>query len=535
MTAQIQAILWAQFRVLRNLLPRTDVGTIAIWLISLIWYGIYAAIAVVLAAFLPQEPLPEIRRFLPVGLLAMLLFWQIFPLMTLSGGWSIELSKLLAYPIREKTLFAVEVLLRLTTAPEMIIILAGLTVGLFRHPDLPWPRALLLLLYLPLNLFLSLAIRGLVRRLLSRQRLKTVLLILFVTLSVLPSLALNTGLGGRIKVIFLAGSRLPGVPWRELSSLVLNPWPFWPFCLVCVSIGLACWWAQAEFARIVHSDQSAFPDSRASGGKGSGGRSWSEVLFRFPSRLFNDPLAALIEKELRILSRSPRFRFIFGMASLFSVAVFFPLAYGRMGSSLAAQNYLPALNIYGLLILGETLLWNTFGFDRGAAQLYFVAPVPLASVLRAKNVVAAFAIALMTLMITVVGSLFRRSYRVEDFAGSILLTSVLTVFFLAFGNFTSVRMPRPMDPNQAMKNQNNGKASALLLLAALLLVMPIGLAIAARWAFDAEWAFFGVLAIDFLCGLAIYQVATENAIERAEHDREKILDLLSQGDNPIES
>jgi hypothetical protein len=239
MTGQIQAILWAQFRVFRNVLPRTDLGTIAVWLVSLLWYGAYAAIAGGLAIFVPQLPLPELHRLLPLSLLLMLLFWQLFPLMTLSGGWSIELAKLLVYPIQQKTLFAVEVLLRITTAPEMLIVLTGLTVGLLRHSSLWWPRVVMLLLFVPLNLFLSLAIRGLAGRVLSRNRLKTLLLILFLILSVLPSLALNTSLGARLKVFLLASSRVPGTPWREFSALVLGAQPLLPFCLVSLSISLA--------------------------------------------------------------------------------------------------------------------------------------------------------------------------------------------------------------------------------------------------------------------------------------------------------
>lgn len=215
--------------------------------------------------------------------------------------------------------------------------------------------------------------------------------------------------------------------------------------------------------------------------------------------------------------------------------MFFPLAYGTKGASVLARNYLPAVNTYGLLIIGETLLWNTFGFDRRAAQLYFVCPVSLKTVFLAKNIVAVSLVALMTMLIWLAGGLLRSFLRVQDLAASLLLTAVLTVFFLAFGNFTSVWMPRPIDPNQAMKNQNNAKASALLLLGAALLVIPIGLAVVARWAFNAEWAFFAVLLADLLAGIILYQVATDSAIERAERDREQMLRLLAGDSDPVSS
>src|SRR3954453_12983247 len=113
MRYQIAAIFWAQWRTVRNHLPRTGAGTVLLWLLSALWYAVFAAIGLALAFLFASEPLGEIRKYLPFGLLEVLLFWQIFPLMTLSGCWSLELHKLVIYPIRARTLFWIEVLLRL--------------------------------------------------------------------------------------------------------------------------------------------------------------------------------------------------------------------------------------------------------------------------------------------------------------------------------------------------------------------------------------------------------------------------------------
>jgi ABC-2 type transport system permease protein len=224
---------------------------------------------------------------------------------------------------------------------------------------------------------------------------------------------------------------------------------------------------------------------------------------------------------------------IFGMACLFSVVIFFPFAFGKSPNSFFAANYLPGVSAYGLLIVGEVLLWNTFGFDRKAAQLYFVAPVSFAQVLRAKNIVAFAVIGLMTLFIAFIGALFRTNVTFASFVSSVALTFVLTLFFLAFGNVTSVLMPRPIDPSQAFRNQNSAKTSLWLLLCFLVLLIPVGLAFVAKWAFDSDWAYFSVLAIDFVVGSVCYRVATDAAVTRAERDREKLIDTLSKGADPI--
>ncbi|MFZ0594918.1 MAG: hypothetical protein WAM39_30945, partial [Bryobacteraceae bacterium] len=84
MADQIRAILWAQFKSRRNTFPRTSLGTVLTGLVSLIWYGSFTVVAWALAEGAPHVLLRDVHRFLPLLLLWMFLFWQIFPLMTLS-------------------------------------------------------------------------------------------------------------------------------------------------------------------------------------------------------------------------------------------------------------------------------------------------------------------------------------------------------------------------------------------------------------------------------------------------------------------
>lgn len=62
----------------------------------------------------------------------------------------------------------------------------------------------------------------------------------------------------------------------------------------------------------------------------------------------------------------------------------------------------------------------------------------------------------------------------------------------------------------------------------------IGFAFLARWALhDNNWAFLGVLLVEFLIGLIVYGVATQSAVERGLRDREKLLEALSKGPSPV--
>ena len=63
-----------------------------------------------------------------------MVYWQIAPVISAGLGASLELRKLLIYPIPHGKLFTVEVLLRITNCAEMLILIAGAATGLLRNP-----------------------------------------------------------------------------------------------------------------------------------------------------------------------------------------------------------------------------------------------------------------------------------------------------------------------------------------------------------------------------------------------------------------
>ena len=71
-------------------------------------------------------------------------------------------------------------------------------------------------------------------------------------------------------------------------------------------------------------------------------------------------LAALIQKELRSLLRMPKFRVVFGMACVLGLAVFVPMTLNgnEAETGFMRNNLLPFVNLYGLLLLSDTLLLN---------------------------------------------------------------------------------------------------------------------------------------------------------------------------------
>ncbi len=255
-------------------------------------------------------------------------------------------------------------------------------------------------------------------------------------------------------------------------------------------------------------------------------------LVNVSGRVFSDPMAALLQKEFQSLIRMPRFRVIFGMACIFSVVIFVPMslnAAARGRDTFITNNFLPVATLYGLLLLSDALLLNVFGFDRRAAQIYFVAPVSFEVVLKAKNLTAIAFIAIQSGIVLLLGILLRVAVTPFNIANAIGAAAVVGLFFLTIGNLTSILMARPLDPKQTFRKQSGGKMQLWFLLSSVGMFLLVGFAFLARWALDSNWALLGVLLVEFIIGLIVYRIATQSAVERGLREREKLLDALSKG------
>jgi ABC-2 type transport system permease protein len=535
MWPQISAIAFAQFRIMRNHLPRTSVGSMLTWLLSMLWYGMFAAFGVSLAVVLPKTPIGVIQEWLPAGLLVVFLFWQLIPLFTLSSGWSLQLNKLQIYPVSNSALFGIEVVLRLSTAPEMILVLVGTMIGLVRHPAVPGVAPFLLLLYIPFNLFLSLAIRELLLHSFERNRFRELFAILLISIAVLPQILLRTEAGRRVQPYLLSASKGKGTPWHEVAVLSSTQISVLALAIAFLWIGAAYAAAKWQFQRSLLYEESfgsnapvvAIPAARRTK------QSFFQRVLDLPSRVLRDPGAALLEKELQSLLRMPRFRVMFGIACIFGVLIFLPMTLHRTGAGFIASNFLPVVNVYGLLLLGDVLLWNVFGFDRNAAALYFVTPVNFDVVLKAKNVAAIIFMLMQTVAVWVLAAALQVSVTPLGFINAFAASAVVAIFFLAIGNLSSVAIPKPMNPTQTFRKQASGRMQLRLTATSLGMILLLGFAFAARWALRTDWALLAVLAFEFLIGLIVYRVATESAVARGTRERERILAELSKGPNPI--
>ena len=515
---QARAILWAQWRSIRNFHPWAG----AVWgtLIAVIWYGMWFVASVAIARFLAAADLDTIQEALPAGFGLILLYWQAVPLLMAAGGAALDLRKLKAYPIPTQQLFFIEVALRSTAAPEMLMVLTGAAVGILINPRLAVASILAIPLYVLFNLLLALGIRDLMARLFARRKLREIAVLAFIALFTSFQLAIrNPQVFGIIRP-YVERLSWKGWPWIAASHaiegrLALGLAGLLGWCLVAGAFGL---W---QFRKTLAFDEA-----------GEVSRPRKPVPLSLP---LPDPLAALVEKEIRVLARSPRFRMVFFMGFTFGLVVWLPTAFDRPSAArgFIGTNYLTMVSLYSLLLLNEVCMFNAFGFDRSAAQIYFLAPVPLSRVLMGKNLAAAFFILLEIAAVTAACALLRMPVNTGKIAEALAVVAVTALFQLAAGNILSVRQARGVDPSASLRQSASGRQAGARLLTLPLSFVPAAFAYLARFAFDSEMAFFAVLAFEAVVGLVVYRIALESAVGFAEGEKETIVAALSAGTGPI--
>ncbi len=531
MSGPLRAILWAQWKTFLHFRSGGNLaGTALSGLILLGWFGLWTLIAASLGLLAAQPGAKStLEQALPRALFVACVLWQMVPLLMASQGASLELKKLLVYPIPPGQLFGVDVALRVTSSLEMLLLAAGLTVGLLLNSAVPLKVAPAVIVLLVLfNLLLASGLRQQLERWMARRRLGEILVLLLVAASALPQLLMVTGVPAPLRRIELV---LTGAwwPWSAAAHLALGhasaaSW------LTLLAWTTAAWtYGRWQFARNLRGDWDA---ASAAGAPLTRTRTRRDSVYGLPSRFLPDPLAALVEKELRSLVRSPRFRLVFLMGFTFGVVIFMPTML-RHGADTISTHRLTMVSAYSLLILGDAVFWNVFGFDRSAAQLYFLTPSPFSLALAGKNLAAAIFVLLEVTGVSVVWTLLRMPVNPDMLVEAYAVTIVLSLYLLGAGNLASVSYPRPVNPERSTGAVSSGRARLLLLLAYPVLALPVLLAFGAEYAFRSRPAFYVVLAFAAALGAAFYWVALGSAATKSQRSREQFLSSLSQTEGPV--
>jgi ABC-2 type transport system permease protein len=531
---QTLAILWAQWRSMINYNGRSsrDRRFPFALVFGIIWYGMWAFLAFgVMRIAADPSDLSLLRRAGPGSMLVIFIYWQIVPIILVSTGLSLDLNRLVVYPIQHASLFGIEVMLRITTCLEMVLILVGLMAGLSINPRVPIWAPMAIVVFGIFNLLVSTSVRDLLTRLLARKGYRELMVIGLVLLAALPQAVMMGGPPEKLRALIQPATSW-ATPWGATARIMTGSPDLVALAILIGFTGLAWLVGRSQFERSLRFDSAA---ARSAESAATGRFRVLERAMRLPLMLFRDPLAALVEKEARVLTRSARFRLLFLMGFSFGLIIWLPLAMRNDPDSLLRTNYLTIVSAYALMLLGEICFWNNLGMDRSAAQTYFVMPLDFSTVLIAKNLTAAFFIFFEIVTIAFFCAVLRMPVTAASITETLAVTAVLTIFLLAAGNMISTRYPRPVDPGQSWRSGSMGRVQAYLLLLYPIASAPIFLAYGARYAFDSELAFYAVLALNLVIGLVVYAISLESSVAAAEQRKEDMIMALSSTRGPVGS
>jgi ABC-2 type transport system permease protein len=537
----IAAILRAQFLSMRwgRATQSRGRGSVLRFVPLSIWYLFWLGIAACAFFLASLGDLAQLRRYLPLGFLGVTAYWQLMPLLSASMGMGLDLRKLRIYPARHLDLFAVEVLLCFTTAVEMLLVIAGGAAGLLTNEKaggfLAGPRiagaAALLVLF---NALLASGTRSLLGRLLAKRKIREVVILATTCLWMAPRLLMQLHIHPKWLGPVEQALRGPKFPWSAAAAAALGD--VTPFLTLGLWLVAALWFGRSQFERSLSYDVTA-AQAMVVVKDASRRRPLFDAFFAFPRLLWRDPLAAIVEKELRSLVRTPRFRMVFVMGFTFGILVWLPMVIGGNGIRQGSRSsyFLVFVCIYALTMLGQVTYWNCFGFDRSAALFYFAAPQPISQVLIGKNIAAMVFVYLdVTILSAVVGT-FHLASGWGQVGETMLVVGVCAVYLLGLGNMASVNYARPLNAENVSRGGGSGRSQGLLLVFYPLALLPVFLAYLARWALNSELAFAAVLAIAAAIGGAVYWIGLDSAVTAARVKREQLMMALTQGEGPVAS
>lgn len=532
----ILAILRAQWRSQRALGFRARRASA--WLsllLRIFFYCFWTSGAVGLAAMLGAvRNYQNLTLLTATCLLGITFYWQIAPVVTASLGSSIELAKLVVYPIPKRSLFAIEVLLRLTSVAEMLVVSAGVTAGLAANPLAGGTKALPRLVagmavLIAMNVLVASGLRSMLIRFLRNRHLRQAVGVLFLLLALAPQLmvAMHVDLHRFANYVPVALFW----PWGAVTHFLLGQQMAKAAGLMLLFTVLGLRFGRRQFFRNLLEGEE---ETTATPARGRATESRVvDGLYRLPGRLLPDPLGAMVEKELRSLSRNPRFRMVFLMGFSFGLLVWLPRIWMSNGRSFITEHFLTVVSVYALVMMGQVSYWNCFAFDRVATQFYFSAPLSFRQVLAGKNIAAGLFAMAEVLLVLAMTSLFRVPLNATRVAEGIAVTVVSALYLVSFGNLSSVYVPRPLNAEKMTQGGSGRTLNMVLFLVFPIVLLPVGLAFWARYALGSEVAFFACLTLALGIGCIVYWIALDSAAQKAVREQEKIITTLSRGEGPL--
>jgi len=489
----------------------------------------------------------QMWQLMPIEFWVICFVWQAVSVALASFQEQFDLGGLLRFPIGFGAFYGLCVLFGLVDASTLlgglcsIGVLAGVTIA---RPDLFGWTALGLVIFAAFNILLVRAILAWIDRWLAKRRSREIVSAIFL-LAVVSLQLLNPALHQP------GNSRLHGRAARNAAARAMadqvRPWvkyvgavqAWLPPGLVAVAIEQS---AERETAPAMMSVSVLGLYALAAGGLLAfrlRAEYRGENLGEAPTKTKADaresgrliggagPISAVIEKDLRTLTRS--------MPQLYAVCVPMLMVFiigsvfrnGFTGTGHPFQFALPICVAYGLLGFAQ-LMYNNLGPEGKGIQMLFLFPVPIRTVMLAKNMFHALLFMLVALISGLLACL-----RLGPPSALLVVTTLAWLAFalpanLAAGNVLSITMAYRVNLGR-IGRQAGSQANALLSMLIQMTLLGVGAAvIASCTVFDRLWLATPILLVLSAGALFAWLKILSNVDAMANQRRDVLIAKLAR-------
>lgn len=422
------------------------------------------------------------------------LVWQVLPIALASFQEQFDLTSLLRFPISFGSFFLLNIVFGLVDVPAILggICCAGIWTGItLARPALAGWAALALASYAVFNILLARAVLAWVDKWLAKRRTREIVSALFLVLMLSLQL-LNPALhgGARLQRPNRATARanhqkyLNEVrPWAKTAAAI-EPWlppglAAGPLVqssepeqeVLARSFGILCVYILATGVVLGVRLRAEYRGERLSEAPAARKKTADDSKWLIDG---SGPIAAVIEKELRIIPRSMPLLFAMG-APLFTVLVISTvLKNSTDGGGGMVRFAFPLCVCYALLGFTQ-MIFNNLGSEGTGIQMLFMSPTSFRSVLLAKNLLHGMLFCIVAFLAAILAAL-----RLGTPDANLLATTAAWVLFalpanLAAGNLMSLTMPYRVNLGR-LSRQRGSQASALVSMLIQMAVIGCGVA-----------------------------------------------------------
>jgi hypothetical protein len=536
---QLKLVAWLRWRSLRNGLRSRNRRMDLLGVVVSALFSSVLVIGIAIALFVGTKYIfdEHHEKYLGLIFLALLAWWQLFPIMLAGFAPQFSFKTLLRFPLNFSTFYTVGLVYGLADAAAVaaVIWMAAMIAGTLASQPMAVPAMLLVCaLFAVLNVTVERLLGAWLEKLLAKRRSREALFGIFI-LSMVSLQFLNPLLqrhGNEVKIIVqkvlpylwllpssFAGSfiaRLSETQWLKAFANLAG------LTVYVLIFSILLWRRYAKLYAGEELSEGIAPVRRAKRAAGENIDDRDSLGFLPPQ------VGAVFRKEVRYLKRNSFLFFSLVIPPL--MVFFFSMQFagahsGPFEKGFSPDMFFPGMMAYLVLILIAPS-YNSFAHESRGIQTYFMSPARFREILLGKNLMTVVIVFVeLVLCVTLVG------LRVGFPSAPVLLATLMAMMFsvvgqLTIANWASISFPKKMEFGKIQGQRNSGM-SVFLMFGVQLVLGGISALIlfSGRWTGSA-WLPAQVFTVLAAAAIGGYFASLDALTELAEKKKEVLIEAL---------